>query len=116
MGHLKGNENLTAVWGLIRNGKIKKQDSFRAIMAASGEAQNRQFIVDNMEEIVSTLDRFFEGTGYTSRFLESMIPYLGLQDEKSVKEYISGKNEPSWEKGVRKGLEYLNIYKKVNTE
>ncbi|OWP54778.1 MAG: hypothetical protein B2I18_06045 [Cuniculiplasma sp. C_DKE] len=116
MGHLKGNENLTAVWGLIRDGKIKKQDSFRAIMAASGEAQNRQFIVDNMEEIVSTLDRFFEGTGYTSRFLESMIPYLGLQDEKSVKEYISGKNEPSWEKGVRKGLEYLNIYKKVNTE
>ncbi len=115
MGHLKGEENLTAVWNMVKSGKIKKQDSFRAVMAASSESQNRQFLIANLDEMVSTLDRFFEGTGYTSRFLETIIPYLGLQDEKAVKEYIADKNDPAWEKGVRKGLEYLNIYKKVNS-
>ena len=39
---------------------------------------------------------------------QSDMEYM-VMDETAVKEYISGKNEPSWEKGVRKGLEYLNI-------
>ncbi|MHB1439504.1 MAG: M1 family metallopeptidase [Cuniculiplasma sp.] len=116
MGHLKGGENLSKVWDLIKEGKIKKQDSFRAIYAAATEEQNREYILEKIDEINDTLDKFFEGTGYTSRFQEFMIPYLGLHDEKRIREYIARTEKPSWITGTRKGLEYLNIYIKMNNE
>jgi tricorn protease interacting factor F2/3 len=114
MGHLKGNSNLSAVWNMVTKGKIKKQDSFRLISVASTEKVNRKFILDNFDEIIQTLDKFFEGTGYTSRFLETLIPYLGLEDEKTIREFIAKSKESAWNSGVRKGLEYLNIFLSLN--
>ncbi len=115
-GYLKGNEKLESVWKLIESGKIKKQDSFRFISSASLNFNNRPYIADNMERFITAIDKFFAGTGYTSRFLETMIPYVGLSEEKKVDAFIGKHKRSDWDNGIKKGLEYLNIYKKVNNE
>ncbi len=114
MGHLKGEDNLEKAWELVKNGQIKKQDSFRVIGSALGEHGNRKFVVERFEEIIDTLDRFFQGTGYTSRFLEGMIPLAGLYDETAIKNFLSKSEDPSWQTGIKKGLEYLNVYQRLN--
>ncbi|MGP6206626.1 M1 family metallopeptidase [Cuniculiplasma sp. SKW3] len=114
-GYLKGNDKLEKVWELIESGKIKKQDSFRFISSASLNFNNRPYIADNMERFINAIDRFFAGTGYTSRFLETMIPYVGLSQEKKVDEFVGKHKRDDWGMGIKKGLEYLNIYKKLNT-
>lgn len=113
-GYLKGNEKLEKVWEMIEKGKIKKQDSFRFISSASLNFSNRSYIADNMERFINAIDRFFAGTGYTSRFLETMIPYVGLSQEKKVNEFVGKHRRDDWDMGIKKGLEYLNIYKKLN--
>jgi tricorn protease interacting factor F2/3 len=115
-GYLNGNDKLERVWKLIEEGKIKKQDSFRFISSASINVRNRAYIAENMEKLITAIDRFFAGTGYTSRFLEMMIPYVGLSDEKEVTEFISKHSRDDWDKGVKKGLEYLNIYRELNKQ
>lgn len=113
-GYLNGKDKLDRVWKMIEDGKIKKQDSFRFVSSCSLNRANRKYLAENMDKIITSIDRFFAGTGYTSRFLEMLIPYVGLSEEKTVNQFISSHSREDWDKGVKKGLEYLNTYKKIN--
>lgn len=114
MGHLTGEAMMQKGFEFIYSKDVKKQDFFALINAALTEDRNRPYILKNIDKILETMDNFFAGTGMTSRFLEVMIPYLGLYNETAINKYISRTNKASWDKGIKKGLEYLNIYQHAN--
>ena len=75
---------------MIENGKIKKQDSIRFLFGAARSSTGRKFIADRFEKIIDTIERFFSGTGYTSRSLEMVIPLLKarLQERQPMTHYL----------------------------
>ena len=114
MGFLNGDNLLSSVWEMIENGKIKKQDSIRFLFGAARSSTGRKFIADRFEKIIDTIERFFSGTGYTSRSLEMMIPFVGLDYREPIEKFASGEHNKSWELGIKKGMEYLQIYTNLN--
>ncbi len=114
MGHLTGDEIMSETWNFVTSGQVKKQDMFALIGSALTETENRPYLCNNIEKIVTTLDKFFSGTGSVSKFLEILIPLAGLHDELTITNFISKSSKTAWQNGIKKGLEYLNIYKNVN--
>ncbi|MGP6294144.1 M1 family metallopeptidase [Caldiplasma sukawensis] len=114
LSYLKGDQKLNRILEMILEGRIKKQDSIRFIISCSLNRENRKFIITNMEMIYKTVDQFFKGTGYSSRMLEVVIPYCGLENESAVREFSSKFYNPENSKGIEKGLEYLTIFKRMS--
>ena len=56
------------------------------------------------------LQNVFVGSGTTSRTLERMIPLLGIGRENHVLEGVQKLSSPDTEKGIKKGMEFLQIY------
>lgn len=114
MGHLTGDEMMEKGFKFINSKHVKKQDFFALINAALTENFNRPYLFKNIDKILETMDNFFAGTGMTSRFLEVMIPSIGLYNETGINNYVSKTNKAAWNSGIKKGLEYLNIYQHAN--
>ncbi len=114
MGYLKGEDKLKSAWEMIENGRIKKQDSIRFVFGAARSENGRKFVADRFETIINTIERFFSGTGYTSRTLEIVIPLVGLDFPEPVEKFSGKKHDKAWELGIKKGMEYLEIYRNLN--
>ena len=114
MGYLKGEDKLKSAWEMIENGRIKKQDSIRFVFWAARSENGRKFVADRFETIINTIERFFSGTGYTSRTLEIVIPLVGLDFPEPVEKFSGKKHDKAWELGIKKGMEYLEIYRNLN--
>ena len=113
MGRLTGKENLEKVKGLIKSGGIKKQDSIRFYGSVVVPWENRDFVLENLVQVVGELDEIFVGTGYTSSYLEGTIPLIGLKNAAGLDAVIAKIRRSTTEKGIKKGLELLAIYRKM---
>ena len=73
----------------------------------------RESLLDSLEDVVNTMEEFFSGTGYTYRFLEAVIPFIGLDYEKKLKNKLQKIRKPAYSHGIDKGLETLQIYNRL---
>ncbi|WP_393971135.1 M1 family metallopeptidase [Oxyplasma meridianum] len=113
MGRITGKSNLDKIMGLIKSGEIKKQDSIRFYSSAIVPWENRDFILESLKQIVEGLDEIFVGTGYTSSYLESAIPLIGMKNKAGLDTVLPKITRPTTEKGIKKGTELLAIYQKM---
>jgi len=105
--------DLKSVFGLIDDGTIRKQDMLYVFSTMPSNPNGRDFFFSNIDRIVALMEHAFEGTGYTSRILENAIPYIGLSKYDEVKKKAEQIRKPSYSVGINKGLETLEIVRKL---
>ena len=92
--------------------KVSRVDTHaRWGMISDSEAlftSGRKFVADRFETIINTIERFFPGTGYTSRTLEIVIPLVGLDFPEPVEKFSGKKHDKAWELGIKKGSAYCD--------
>jgi tricorn protease interacting factor F2/3 len=98
---------------MVGKGDIKKQDSISLFIMLSRNKVMRESLLDSLEDVVNTMEEFFSGTGYTYRFLEAVIPFIGLDYEKKLKNKLQKIRKPAYSHGIDKGLETLQIYSRL---
>ena len=116
MAWVKGNENHVRLLEMIKNGEIKRQDSITAFREMVRNPDFRGLLLEKLEEIISLIRRFFEGSSYASTSLQGAIPLLGLDRNAEIKEIIKRLEGPDVVAGISKGLETLQIYQKFRNE
>ncbi len=97
----------------IENGDIKKQDSISLFIMSARNKVMRENLLNSLENITEIMEKFFSGTGYTYRFLEAVIPFIGLDYEKKLKATLNKIKKPSYSRGIDKGLEILQVYSRL---
>ncbi|KAA8922758.1 M1 family metallopeptidase [Thermoplasma sp.] len=112
MGWCKPSD-LSRVFELIDNGTIRKQDMLYVFSNMPANPKGRDFFFANIDRIVALMEHAFEGTGYTSRILEMAIPYIGLTRYEDIKKKADQIRKPSYNVGINKGLETLEIVRKL---
>ena len=115
MSWLNGKENFKDLLSLIEKDRVKKQDSLRVYMGVSMNPGQRENMFSEMTGAIKTVEKYFEGTGYTGMMLEAMIPYLGIGRKEEMRKYLETVREDSFSKGINKGLEVLEIYTRLVT-
>ncbi len=110
MSWLNGEENLAKVKELTDNRKIKLQDSMRFFITASLNPEAREYLYNNFEEIINKIQSIFAGSGYSSRVVEDMVPYIGLRHRDEIGVKLKKMEFKEISRGIKKGLEYLEIY------
>lgn len=110
MGFLSGEKNNLAVEKLINDGGIKKQDTMRFYVSAAMNPANRKFMLDHLPEAIDEMKKTFSGTMYTSRMVETVTPFIGVEFETELKKLLDKIRSPEIETGIKKGMEYLQAY------
>jgi len=110
MSWLSGKDNFDKVNDLINNHEIKIQDSLRYYIYASLNKDLREYLYENLEDILNNVHKYFEGSGSTSRLIESLVPYMGLNHIDEIEKKLNDINIKGTTRGIKKGMEYLNIY------
>ncbi|GGM70183.1 leucyl aminopeptidase [Thermogymnomonas acidicola] len=110
MAWLSGQDRFQAVLGLIREGKIKRQDSWRFFGPAGENPAFREQMATHVSWVVDYLRKNYGGAR-ASRTLEAVIPYVGLdQDIGGSLAAIEGRDTTV---GIRKGLEVLEVHRRL---
>ena len=99
---------------LVKTQQIKKQDSRTFFVTASRNPETRKNIANDMDSLLALFRKYYGGTGYESRFVESVIPYVGLTDKAKIDDFVSRNKTPDINQGIEKGVEELTIYLKLN--
>ncbi|SMD30244.1 M1 family metallopeptidase [Picrophilus oshimae] len=106
-----GDRNFKIIEDAMATGDIKKQDTMRYYINAAMNPMSREYIYGKLDYIVKELSRIFEGSGYTSMVIESIIPYIGLSID--IKEKLKSIETKEINRGIKKGLEYLEVYSRL---
>jgi tricorn protease interacting factor F2/3 len=110
MAMLNGEDNFRTIEDAIKNRKIKMQDSLRYYMLAATNPGAREYIYSNLEDIIENIQTVFAGSGYSSRVIETVVPFIGLNHRDEIQEKLDRINIREISRGIKKGMEYLNIY------
>ncbi len=114
MGWLKGDNNYNHIMELVKTQQIKKQDSRTFFVTASRNPENRSMIANDMDSLLALFRKYYGGTGYESRFVESVIPYVGLSNKAKIEDFVKRNKSPDIDQGLEKGIEELDILQKLN--
>ena len=110
MAMLTGEDNFAIIEEAIKTRKIKVQDSLRYYMLAAVNPGAREYIYTNLESIIQGIQLVFAGSGYSSRVIETVVPFIGLNHPDDIQLKLDKINIKEISRGVKKGMEYLNIY------
>ncbi len=112
-GVLEGDSNHKSIMEFVKSGKAKKQDMDSFFVAMSSSDGSRQYIIDNLKNIVDTMYKFQLSPLRINRCVQSMIGNAGIKKpEKMKKAAESVRNEEIFG-GINKGLEFLEIYENL---
>ncbi len=109
MAMLTGDNNFDAVEKAISERKIKAQDSLRYYMLAAANPGAKEYIYNNLENIMEKIQAIFAGSGYSSRVIEMVVPFIGLNHMEEIEGKLAKINIQEISRGIKKGMEYLNI-------
>ena len=101
------------VINLIEIGEIKKHYANDFYITVALCPYNRTYFLKNFNTIVKEALKIFAGTGYTSKVIEAVVPYIGLSKELEIQNILNKFNDPELNRGIEKGLELLKIYTKL---
>ena len=110
MTMLTGDDNFAIIEKAISDREIKAQDSLIYYMLAASNPGAREYIYANLENIIEKIQAVLAGSGYSSRVIETVVPFIGLNHMDEIGEKLEKINIREISRGVKKGMEYLNIY------
>lgn len=113
LGWVNGNENYARVLELIQSGDIKRQDSIFAVFSLVRNPDSRGFVFNIFSEMIQTVRKFFQGSGYASTAVEMSVPLIGLGRVNEMKQKLQEISGPDISRGIMKGLEQLEVYEKL---
>ncbi len=116
MGWLSGKENFDRILQMAESGDVKKQDVFRVLITASVNSYMAPYAEKSFEDFIRLAREIFEGSGYESSIAESLISYLGLYDPDSFAERVERITGPDILQGVQKGLETLDVHRRLYSQ
>ena len=114
MGWLGSQGDLARALDLIRNGKVKKQDTARFYIGASQSPGSRQFMFENMDYAIRQLREIYVGSRVPSRTLETIGPILGIRREEAMKDKLAQFKTQDMAVSVKKVQELLSVYSRVS--
>jgi tricorn protease interacting factor F2/3 len=95
---------------LCVSGEISRADSLYAVMDASQNPYARKATWEWVKKNLGVFRELFRGTPYVSSLLQEVISKTGVGRESEVRNYVEGLKIEEGDKGIRKGLELLDIY------
>ena len=110
MGWLQDKSQLQEVLGLIKQGKIKKQDTARFYTNAAINPASKEFLLENLSFAVNEVYSSFAGMGMTGKIVEAVIPGLALYDRGKLLKTLDGMKIDEIERGKIKGMEIADIF------
>ncbi|EQB74400.1 MAG: hypothetical protein AMDU4_FER2C00013G0021 [Ferroplasma sp. Type II] len=110
MTMLTGDDNFAIIEKAISDREIKAQDSLIYYMLAASNPGAREYIYANLENIIEKIQAVLAGSGYSSKVIETVVPFIGLNHMDEIGEKLEKINIREISRGVKKGMEYLNIY------
>jgi tricorn protease interacting factor F2/3 len=102
---------------LAMGGELNRANSIYAVNAAAWNQYTRdvtwRWFIRNLDQ----LREMFAGTSHAGYMAENIIPGTGIGREKEVSEYFSDpeKVPKDSERGIKKGMELLEIYSRMRT-
>ncbi|WP_337860478.1 M1 family metallopeptidase [Ferroplasma sp.] len=113
MAVISGSENIEIIEKAISERKIKAQDSLRYYMLAATNPELKEYIYKNLEKIMEKIQSVFAGSGYSSRVIEAIVPYIGINHLDEIDDKLQKMNIKEISRGIKKGMEYLKIYSEL---
>ncbi len=106
-------KNHDKIMDFINSGSAKKQDIDSFFVSMASNDVSREFIVDNIEEIVNTMFKLELSPLRINRSVQSMIAYAGVKSPDKMRENAEKIKRDEIFGGIKKGLEFLDTYEKV---
>lgn len=97
------------------SGEISRADSLYAIIDAAANPYTRKTTWEWVKRNLDVFRELFQGTPYVSHLLQEVISRTGIGNEKEVIDYAATLNIREGDKGIRKGLELLDIYSSLKS-
>ena len=92
------------------SGEISRADSLYAIIDAAVNPYVRKTTWEWVKKNLHVFRELFQGTPYVSHILQEVVSRTGIGREKEVRDYVATLKVPDGDKGIRKGLELLDVY------
>ncbi len=112
-GALKGDENYKAIMEFIQSGRAKKQDMDSFYVAMSSNDESRQYIIDNLRNIVETMYKFQLSPLRINRCVQAMIGNAGIKNPDKMRKAAESVRKEEIFGGIDKGLEFLAVYENL---
>lgn len=95
------------------SGEVKRQDVRSVVLAATEKPDARNVAWTWLRVNIGKIRALYEGTGLLSGIFLSTIPILGIGRIQEVEKFFSENKMPEAEKGMRAGLEKLEVYERL---
>jgi tricorn protease interacting factor F2/3 len=95
---------------LCISGEISRADSLYAVLDAALNPYVRETTWEWLKKNLGVFRELFQGTPYVSQLLQEVISKTGIGSEVEIKSYVSNLKIPEGDKGIKKGLELLDVY------
>ena len=112
-GILEGDGNHKDIMEFVKSGKAKKQDMDSFFVAMSSSDGSRQYIIDNLKNIVDTMYKFQLSPLRINRCVQAMIGNAGIKNPDKMKKAAESVRNEEIFGGINKGLEFLEIYENL---
>ncbi len=106
-------KNHGEIMDFVNSGSAKKQDIDSFFVSMASNDVSREFIVDNIEEIVNTMFKLELNPLRINRSVQSMIAYAGVKNPDKMRENAEKIKRDEIFGGIKKGLEFLDTYEKL---
>ena len=112
-GALEGDKNHSTIMEFVKSGKAKKQDMDSFFVAMASNTPSRQFIIDNLKDIVDMLYKFELSPLRINRCVQSMIGNAGVKEPGKMRKNAESIKRDELFGGINKGLEFLEVYENL---
>ncbi len=112
-GVLEGDENHSAIMEFVKSGRAKKQDMDSFFVAMSASDGSRQYVLENLKNIVDVMYSFELSPLRINRCVQSMIGNAGVKDPDKMRKDAESIRKDEIFGGINKGLEFLEIYENL---
>ncbi|MCL4332869.1 MAG: M1 family metallopeptidase [Candidatus Thermoplasmatota archaeon] len=113
MGWVGSDSSRNKVIKMIADEKIRRQDFVYVLGSMAINKKGRKYFVGIYREQMENIRKVFASTIYPTQTIEMTAPYLGLADEKKIREVLKEIAGPDITAGINKGLEYLDVYSRI---
>jgi tricorn protease interacting factor F2/3 len=111
----KDAEAVRRTLDLLLSGEINLGDVAGAVMRAARNPHSREAVWNWLPQHIDDLHRIYQDSVYMSRIMEETIPMLGLGRMDELRKELASRSIPEAERGIKKGLELLEIYSSLLT-
>ena len=97
------------------SGEVSRSDSLYCVEDAALNPRARETTWRWFTQNLETFRELFRGTAYVSFLMQDVISAAGIGREEEVRKYLSTVKIEEAEKGIKKGLELMDIYSNLSS-